>query len=167
MENYKASLDTVSKIITGFVLLLGVAGIVRMCTLQPWYSGIVLVVISIVILVPTYMYSVKSYELTNEKLIIHRAFSKFNKEIPLAEIESASLTDIGDFKWTVRTAGNGGLFGYTGLYANPKLGNFRVYATKRSNRILIILKTKGDKIVITPDDAGMADELQKLLKKQA
>lgn len=167
METYKASLDTLAKTITGIVFLLIVTGIVFMFTLEPWYGGIVLVVIPIFILVPTYLYSVKGYQLTNDKLIIQRAFSKLNKEISISEIESASLTETGDFKWTIRTAGNGGLFGYTGLFANPKLGSFRMYCTSHRNRILILLIEKHEKIVISPDDAGMADALQKRLKIMA
>jgi hypothetical protein len=167
METYKASLDSVSKILTGSIFLMPIAGIIIMISFIPWYGGLVLIAVPLITLVPTYMYSVKSYQITADKLIIKRAFSKLDKEIRLSEIGSVTLTEKEDFKWTIRTAGNGGLFGYTGLYANPKLGNFRMYCTNRENRILLILKANQDKIVLSPDDAGMADALQKQLKKQA
>jgi hypothetical protein len=167
MESYKASLDTLSKIITGFVFLLSVFGVVVAIVIKPWYGGLGLIVIPVVILIPTYIYSVKSYQITNEKLIIKRPLSGFDKEIPLSKIESVTLPPKEDFKWTVRTAGNGGLFGYTGNFANAKLGNFKLYATNRENRILIILRENQNKIVLSPDDAGMAEALQKHLGKQA
>lgn len=163
METYKASLDTTSKILTGFVFMLAIFGLVITFIQNPWYVGLGVFVIPAILLVSTYFYRVNSYQITNEKLIIKRPVAKFDKEILLSEIESVSLTDKQDFKWTVRTAGNGGLFGYMGLYANTKLGSFRMYCANRKNRILILIKNNKGKVVISPDDAGMVDVLQKLL----
>ncbi len=167
MENYKASMDSLAKVITTFVFLLSIVGVVLSITFTPWYGGVGLIVIPLVILIPSYLYSVKSYLITDQSLIIKRAFPMFDKVIPLANIESAQQLNKEDFKWTIRTAGNGGLFGYTGYYANAKLGSFRLYATNRKSRILVILKDNKNKIVLSPDDAGMADALQKQLKRQA
>ncbi len=164
---YTASLDTFAKIITGFVFLVFIGGIAIMLSSTLWYSGLVITAVPIIILVPTYLYSVKSYQITNDKLIIKRAFSKLDREIPLSEIENVSIPDKEDFNWTIRAVGDAGLFGYYGLFANPKLGSFRAYATNRKNRVLIILKKEKDKIVLSPDDAGMADAMQKLINKQS
>ncbi|HTA27286.1 MAG TPA: PH domain-containing protein [Bacteroidia bacterium] len=164
---YTASLDTFAKVITCFVFLIFIGGIAVMLSLTPWYEGLLITIVPVIILVPTYMYSVKSYQITNDKLIIERTISKLDKEIPLSEIENVSIPGKEDFNWTIRALGDAGLFGYYGLFANPKLGSFRAYATNRKNRVLIVLKAKKDKIVLSPDDAGMAEALQKLIKKQA
>jgi len=164
MENYKASLDTFSKTITGFVFLMALGGISIMASIQPWYSGLAITVVPLIVLAATYPYSVKSYQIAGDTLIIKRAFQRLDKEIPLSEIESVTIPDKSGFNWTIRTFGDGGLFGYYGLFANPKLGSFRAYATRRSNRILLVLKSQKEKIVLSPDDVGMADVLQKLIK---
>ncbi len=167
METYKASLDTTSKILTGFVFLLAIFGVVMSFMQAPWYAGLILFVIMSILIISTYAYRVISYQITDDELIIKRPFSKFDHVIALSEIDSVRLLNKEDFKWTIRTAGNGGLFGYTGYYMNNQLGSFRMFCTNHKNRILVILKARQDKIIISPDDAGMAEALQKRLKKES
>jgi len=167
METFTASLDTTSKIITGFIFLMVVAGVVMIFFQNPWFAGLGVAVIPALLIVFTYIYSISSYQIADDKLVIKRPFSMFDKEISLSDIESVQVPDKNDFSGTIRTAGVGGLFGYYGYFMNNKLGTFRMYATNGKNRILIILKSKKDKIVLSPDDAGMADALQKRLKKEA
>lgn len=166
METYTASLDTFSKIITGFIFLMAIGGIVISFTLDPWYGGLFVWVIPAIMLFFGYIYRVTSYQITNDALIIKRPFSKFDKKILLSNIELVSVPPKEDFKLTIRTAGNGGLFGYSGYFMNNKFGSFRMYASNGKNRIMIILKSKKEKIVLSPDDASMANALQKRLKKE-
>jgi hypothetical protein len=167
METYKASLDYLSKFLTGLIFFVGIFGIGLMLTQQPWYGGLVVTLVPVIILIPSYMYSVKGYQITGGKLVIQRVFSKLNREIKLSEIESVSIPLKSDFRWTIRTFGNGGVFGYYGMFANPKLGSFREYVTNRKNRIMIILKATKNKIVISPEDMGMAEVLEMAIKRQA
>lgn len=162
-EVYKASLDIFSKIMTSFIFLLSVVGLILMFTVPPWYGGLFLLMMGLVLLPGFYIYSVKAYALTDEKLIIQRPFARFNKEIMLYNITSAELEQPGDFKWTARTAGNGGLFGYSGSFVNNQIGNFTMYTTNRKNRIIIKLKHPHKTIVISPDDKNMAESLNKKL----
>ncbi len=54
-------------------------------------------------------------------------------------------------KWTIRTFGVGGLFGYYGEFVNWKLGNMTWYATRRDKTVLI--ETVDDKkLIVTPDE---------------
>ena len=55
-------------------------------------------------------------------------------------------------RFAIRTFGNGGVFGYTGYFYKKGIGSMLWYCTQRANYILIE-KTNGKKIVITPDDA--------------
>jgi len=52
---------------------------------------------------------------------------------------------------TLRIAGVGGFFGSYGLFTNGQLGRFRLYATRRQDA-MIVRRTKGLPIVLTPDD---------------
>lgn len=54
-------------------------------------------------------------------------------------------------KFTIRTFGVGGLFGYWGMFSNSRIGRFRMFATRR-DRTVLIETTEGKKIVITPDE---------------
>jgi hypothetical protein len=73
--------------------------------------------------------------------------------IPLSSISGASLLDrLGP--GTLRLFGVGGFFGSYGLFSNPALGRFRLYAT-RSRPAVLLSRNGGDlPIVITPDDAA-------------
>jgi len=166
-EIYKASLDTVAKIMTVFVFLMGVAGIILIFTVPPWYGGLFLFATGFVLILVFYIYSVKSYRITDEKLIIERPFSHFNKEFPLSNISSARLEVKGEFRWTIRSAGNGGIFGYSGTYVNNQIGNFIMYATNRNNRVIIILKHPVKTIVISPDDSDLVEAINNKLHKYA
>ena len=164
-EVYKASLDVFAKIATAFVFLLSIAGIVMMFTTEPWYGGLFMAALSLILLPTFYLYSIKAYVLTSDKLILKRPFQRFDKEIPLSTITSARLVEKGEFKGTICTAGNGGIFGYSGQYMNNKIGTFTMYATNRKNKVIIILNHPVKTIVISPDDPGMVEAINKGLGK--
>ena len=164
METYKASLDTTSKIITTLVFLMAVAGITMCFFKNDWYAGLMLGFIPSILIVFTFIFKVQSYQITDDKLIIKRPVSIFNREILLSDIASVRLLNKEDFKGTIRTGGVGGLFGYYGYFSNIRLGNFTMYATNGKNRVLLVVGEYKSEIVISPDDAAMADDLQKKLK---
>jgi hypothetical protein len=86
---------------------------------------------------------------SSDALIIHRPLK--NKLIPLNDIARGRMIEKGELKWTIRTFGNGGLFGYTGHFTNRKLGAMRWYATRRNDAVLL-QTTEGKKILLTPDE---------------
>jgi hypothetical protein len=165
MEIYKASLDTTSKIITAIVFLMAVTGITMCFFKNDWYTGLILGFIPSILIVFTFIFKVQSYQITDDKLIIKRPVSIFNREILLSDIASVRLLNKQDFKGTIRTGGVGGLFGYYGYFSNIRLGNFTMYATNGKNRVLLVVGKYKSEIVISPDDAAMADDLQKRLKE--
>ena len=69
-------------------------------------------------------------------------------------------------KWTIRTFGVGGLFGYYGKFRNKTFGNMTWFATQQKN-YLIFETTNNQKIVLTPDDTDMIKEIQKLIGKSS
>lgn len=64
-------------------------------------------------------------------------------------------------KWTIRTFGNGGLFGYFGKFYNAAFGKMTWYATRRNN-YLVLSTSENGKIVLTPDNLEMAKEIERL-----
>jgi hypothetical protein len=50
---------------------------------------------------------------------------------------------------SIRVFGNGGLFSFTGLYQNKRLGSYRAYVTDDKRTVVVRLKEKT--IVISPE----------------
>ena len=118
-------------------------------------SGIIF--LNVTVIVVSYLFSVKKYSVTVDELIIHRAIK--NRVIKIIDITEIKTVDADDLSGTIRTFGNGGLFGYYGKYYNSKFGNMIWYVTQRRNRILIETN-QGKKIIISPDDIGMVEKVK-------
>lgn len=158
---YSASLDRFAVVVTWMVsvLLLGQAiGSVLLVLLSetadvsPW-ALVAIVITAPFVVYMLWLYRIRHYELTADSLIIRRSVR--TRIIPLQVIEEVLLPDEKDLKWTLRLFANGGVFGYTGFFTNPKFGRMSWYATRRKQLIMLRLKS-GEKVVITPDDMNLA-----------
>jgi len=85
---------------------------------------------------------------------IHENFLKIRR---LGWSTIINLSDIKSIEYkpqamagSLRLWGNGGLFGYIGLFKNRILSNYRAYATHRGKTVVIITLSN-DQIVVTPD----------------
>ncbi len=165
---YKATLDWTAKIITGFVtaLFLGIIGfnfwmIDRESAQWEEYEPLIF---SIILMGSIYLfcYSFRptKYIVDSEKITIKRPLKDLI--IDMKNIQQVFLVSNDTMKWTIRTFGNGGLFGYYGKFRNRTYGNMTWYATKRDN-YLLIETSKHKKIILTPDDITMAKEIKKFL----
>ena len=162
---YKASWDLTTIIATAFIIMLGVffaydsiPGMPFYIThfVIPWPIGfLLLITIGI-----TYLFAPKYYRIENGNVIIVRPLS--NIILPFNEILSAEESKDLKFFNTIRTFGSGGLFGYFGKCWNSRIGSFSLYGTQRKNWILIT-SSKGEKYIITPDDKGMLEEINKAI----
>jgi len=103
----------------------------------------------IIIVILTYGFSPKGYVMEEGELTILRPFKA--KNYPLSDIQSVSEVEKKNLKGSIRTFGVGGLFGYFGLFRNNTYGNMVWYATRR-DRFVVIERSNGKTIVITPDD---------------
>ncbi len=89
----------------------------------------------------SYLLSPKIYYLQGGQFIIEKVMGKKIK-IPISEIEGIfAVEDFYKLK-PVRSIGNGGLFGYYGIYTTKDYGNINCQLT-RLKRILIIKSEKG------------------------
>lgn len=164
---YKASLDLKSKIITGFVAVLFVVisffnfKVINFNS-DDWVTPTILfstTILLVFIFIYCYLFRPIKYIVGNGKVIIKRPYKDL--KIDFSNIKETILPTPDSMRWTIRAFGNGGVFGYFGHFRNSTYGAMRWYATKTSN-YLIIVTSNNDKIVLTPDDTGMINEMKKL-----
>ncbi len=111
--------------------------------LERWIWEISLFGFFMLILLYTYLHKPTRYEVRDEKIIIRRPIG--NVEINLQEI--ARIDPI--HHDLLKDATKGGAFGYMGKF-DTYLGKTMWYGTRR-DQIVLITKTDGSKIVLTPD----------------
>ncbi len=153
---FKASLDTVAKILTiGITLLFGASVLLQVSIIKSGQGAGVAFGIStllVIIYAVCYLLHPVQYTVTTTAIVIHRPLGKIS--IPKSEVLTITPLTSEQMKWTIRTFGVGGLFGYFGKFANSKIGNMTWYASRRNN-MLLITTTSHKKIVITPDNPDL------------
>ena len=125
------SLDTSAKIISAFILVIMVLIAYPLFTAGGSMSillGSAIEIILLVTIVFCYLYAPQHYRLSGDVLIIHRIIK--NKEIKLNGLKAIHYFPNIEKGLTLRTFGNGGLFGYFGYFTNKATGSFRMYSTK-------------------------------------
>ncbi|MFI5196724.1 MAG: PH domain-containing protein [Chitinophagales bacterium] len=154
MKRYPCSLDKFATYTPWFII--GLTIYIVTARLRSHHSidtGIVpLPVIIVAILLPTLV--IAMYLLKTIAVIVDENAITIERKIRPVVINFSdirSVKRVENMRYTIRTFGNGGVFGYTGLYYKKGIGSMRWYCTQRKNYILIE-KTNNKKIVITPDD---------------
>ena len=102
----------------------------------------------LLIVASTYAYSPKGYEVGDRCIVVKRLIG--NVRIPLDGLLEARAAASDDLAGCIRTFGNGGLFGYYGLYRTSKLGKCTWYVTDRSKAVVVITGAKT--AVLSPAD---------------
>jgi len=95
-----------------------------------------------------YAYSPRGYTLSGQAIVIKRLIG--NIRVPLADIREIRAGTPDDFTGCLRLWGNGGLFGYYGLFQTAKLGKCYWYVTNRSKTVIV--STQDRTLVLSPDD---------------
>lgn len=149
---YKTSLDNLAKGITigvtivFAIIIIGQYSIIKEAgKATPIYTIVALLLIYFI----AFVFRPINYNLTADKLIIHRLFA--DVKIDRNQIKSVELLDKDKIGWAIRTFGVGGLFGYYGKFANRKLGSMTWYAT-RKDRTVLVQTVDNKKIILTPND---------------
>ena len=154
MIEYKSSLDVVARVVPWFLLFIAVMIAVPLGAnfsamgigaLPAVLFGPVLIIVLYVsmFLLKTISVSVDDYAITINRKV---------KPVIIPFSEISAIRKVDDMRFAIRTFGNGGVFGYTGYFYKKGIGSMVWYCTQRTNYVLIE-KTNGKKIVITPDDA--------------
>ncbi|MFM9008864.1 MAG: PH domain-containing protein [Bacteroidota bacterium] len=91
----------------------------------------------------------KGYLIQHDGIAVQRRVGL--KKFPAKDALDIRRMDAADTKGLIRTFGNGGLFGYTGRYYSPAIGQQSWYCSRRTGLVVIRLK-HGIPVVFSPDD---------------
>jgi len=142
-RSFRASYDTTSKVVTGIVFL--VFAVVLAATRNP-----IVGCPFVLILLGAFAYSPRSYEIAEQAVVVKRLIGSVRFRLDgIRELRAATA---GDFRDCMRLWGNGGLFGYYGLFQTAKLGKSSWYVTNRRNAVILV--TEGKTAVLSPDDVN-------------
>ncbi len=166
---YKATLDKTSKTITVLAIVLFLVGIflnfqaIDFQSTRWYHYGANIFLLTFMVLVYSILYLLRpiKYIVDKERITIKRPIKDIT--VSLKSIKNVFVTKKFTMNGTIRTFGNGGLFGYYGKFRNETFENMTWYATKRDN-YLILETIDNQKIVLTPDDIGMVKEVQRMMK---
>ena len=122
-------------------------------------SGTVLVLFPLLLLLAL-PFMVRGYGVSGNELIIKRL--GWTTRFPLDDFQSLEV-DPDAMKRTIRLCGNGGLFSFTGLYRNKKLGNYRAFVNDLNR--MVVLRFAKHTIVISPDDPAAFVEKVRALRR--
>jgi hypothetical protein len=130
----------------GSVLLMGAAALATRKR-AAWLRVTVLVV-AVGFLVGSWGFAPSGYRVEDKTVTVKRLFGD-------VVIERGAVTGVRPFEDSdgegmMRTAGNGGLFGYYGKYKSDRLGEHRWYVTHMARRVVV--ETRDGAVVMSPDD---------------
>lgn len=148
---FKASFDKTVWIITCVVaaLFLGLTFIPSFLGKEEVVVAIYLGVVLALIYLITFGFCTLSYKITEDELIVNRPF--YNACFKRDKIKDVEVIDENQITGSIRTLGNGGIFGYTGYFANFKLGKMFWYLTRKDKLVLVRLYNN-EKIVLSPNE---------------
>lgn len=121
---------------------------------EEWMAPVLVAVVAIGTIGYTFAKSPQHIIVDNEGVGIRQRLG--GKFLPKSEIKSVVWYDkdgktLRMDKTTIRVAGNGGMFGYTGRWRNKEIGPFTIYA-RRLTGLVIFELTDGKKIVVSCDE---------------
>lgn len=137
--HFRAPWDTRVKVITGGVVGLGIA--LHYLVGGPAGAAILVLVALSALFAP------RGYSVAPNELVVHRF--GWASRFPLGASATAEWAP-GATAGSIRTFGNGGLFGFVGRFRNGILGNYRAFATDSSR--MVVVRTATIAYVVTPDD---------------
>lgn len=115
---------------------------------KPNYFIISALIMFIAIPLIAYIYAPRGYVINENGLTIKLGISSII--IPMSEITRIYNIPKEQMNNTNKSFASGGLFGYYGRFENKTLGSFKMYAG-RFDSLIIIVKSNGDKIIISPE----------------
>jgi hypothetical protein len=139
---FSASYDSTTKIISAAVCAILAAVVIVTGSMIAAGIGALIVALS-------YAWSPRGYTISERCIFVKRLAG--NACIPLDGIREVRAATPDDFRGSIRLFGDGGLFGYYGLFRTSKLGKSNWYLTNRGNAVVVITGSKT--ILVSPDDA--------------
>ncbi|MGD1906022.1 MAG: PH domain-containing protein [Leptolyngbyaceae cyanobacterium] len=106
-----------------------------------------MVVLPVVILGVTAFLGVWGYRIQGQTLYVQRL--GWQSEIALEQLQSVEQVPAA-MKGSIKTWGNGGLFGFVGRFRNATLGPYQAYATDLTRTVVLTFPDR--KIVLSPEE---------------
>lgn len=137
--HFRAPWDNRVKVITGGTIALAMA-------LQLFVGGPAGLIVFAIVLAAA-VFGPRGYSVVDDELLVHRLgwATRFRLD-PSSSAEWLPNATMG----SLRTFGNGGLFGFVGWFRNEILGNYRAFATDGDR--IVVVRSEGTPIVVTPED---------------
>ncbi|MDZ7681989.1 MAG: PH domain-containing protein [Fodinibius sp.] len=140
-QHFRAPSDNLVKGITaGVFLLFG--------SLSYFSPSIITIAISVAIIGASALFMVRSYEINDNQLIIHRPFWETTydlQKLSNVEVNRRAMRK----SWRMPGIGGGHLWLYQVSFHNSELGNYRAYATNRNNCVVLTFQNQKT-VVVTP-----------------
>jgi hypothetical protein len=150
--SFSASYDLTTKLISALVFAIFICGAGFSGQLMVGVVGFLLVGIS-------YALSTRGYAVSSGMLWVKRPF--WSMGIPLHDIREVRAATPDDLRGCIRVFGNGGLFGYYGVFRTSALGICHWNVTNRSKAVVLLTRSKT--FVLSPDDVNSFAETIKVL----
>jgi len=149
MQRFQASLGRKVVIITGFVaailIVVSASALASQRDLNQ-AARFALIVLPFAAFGVGLLFRVWGYDLHSDHIRVRRMFLPVR--LPIATVKSAERAP--EFmSGSVRTFGNGGLFGFYGRFWKPGLGKFHAYVTNPENTV--VLRSDDRMIALSPD----------------
>ena len=138
---FSASYDTTTKVISAVTLVVFV--VIVLAT-----HSVAAACLTALIVIGAYAWSPRGYAVTGGSIEVNRLIG--NARIPLDGVRSVRAATADDFRGCLRLFGNGGLFGYYGLFRTSKLGKSTWYVTNRGKAVVVVTSEKT--ALFSPDD---------------
>jgi Bacterial PH domain len=139
--SFSASYDAATKWISASII------VVFLAIVAATHAAIVGFLTALV-LVGAYAWSPRAYSISDRSILVKRLSGSLR--LPLDDVLEASIATADDLRGCIRMFGNGGLFGYYGLFRTSRLGNCSWYVTNRTNMIVVVTSAKT--AILSPDD---------------
>lgn len=92
-------------------------------------------------------FMIRSYEITDDAILIHRLFS--STQLERSGLKAAAVVPQAMRK-SLRICGNGGVFSFSGWYWNKSLGFYRAFVTDMNRTVVLRFEKKT--VVVSPDE---------------
>lgn len=171
---FKASLGTTVKITTIVcVLLLSIPSVILMLVFILNFfenkfdkKDVIMPILAIglfAILYWVFTERIKGYAIVNEGVkIVKGKDSEVIKKAAILEVKPIAYKDI---RFSIRTFGIGGVFGFSGSFTNKKFGDMMWYFTRKDKLVMIVTNTQ--KFVLSPDKSkDFLKEVQKMIDEK-
>jgi hypothetical protein len=140
-RSFSASYDSTTKVISAVAVILSLAIVVA--THSAVAGGLCALIV-----VGAYAWSPRGYAVAERSITVNRLIG--NVRIPLDVVREIRAATADDFRGCLKLFGDGGLFGYYGLFRTSKLGKSTWYVTNRSKAVVVI--TGARTMLFSPDE---------------